>query len=227
MSKSNGTPPPGLVNTRFEVELPSGGKMFLQTAEEVDLWERSHERYIEDYHLSKTNDLVLVGALLQQQVTLYRAQCSLNGLEPELDANNVPTGRYAQRKLDADETDKYLKMLNTASDQIQRVEKALGIDKVSRESGGAVTVENYVRTLKKAAHLRGIHITERVKKYEAFCMDLKTRLRILHNADAEDRAYHDITPEKVMAWASEELAALEEHDKKFAREKGALYVGKL
>jgi hypothetical protein len=188
----------------FEVELPSGGKMFLQSAEEVALWEQSHERYVEDYHLTKTNDLVLVGAILQQQVTLYRAQCALNGVEAELDNAGVPTGRYKQHKLDA-----------------------LGIDKVSREAGGAVTVENYLRTLKRAAHDRGIHISKRVIAYEQFCMDLKTRLRILKNADAEDRNYHDITPERVLAWATEQLDALEEVDKRFAREKGKVYIGKL
>jgi hypothetical protein len=211
----------------FEVELPSGGKMFLQSAEEVALWEQSHERYVEDYHLTKTNDLVLVGAILQQQVTLYRAQCALNGVEAELDNAGVPTGRYKQHKLDADETDKFLRMLNEATKQIQTIEKALGIDKVSREAGGAVTVENYLRTLKRAAHDRGIHISKRVIAYEQFCMDLKTRLRILKNADAEDRNYHDITPERVLAWATEQLDALEEVDKKFAREKGKVYIGKL
>jgi hypothetical protein len=170
---------------------------------------------------------VLVGAILQQQVTLYRAQCALNGVEAELDNAGVPTGRYKQHKLDADETDKFLRMLNEATKQIQTIEKALGIDKVSREAGGAVTVENYLRTLKRAAHDRGIHISKRVIAYEQFCMDLKTRLRILKNADAEDRNYHDITPERVLAWATEQLDALEEVDKRFAREKGKVYIGKL
>lgn len=213
--------------TNFEVELPSGGKMYLQSAEEVDLWENSHKRYIEDYHLSKLNDLVLVGAILQQQVTLYRAQCSLNGIEPELDAGNVPTGRYVQRKLDADETDKYLKMLNTASGEIQKIEKALGIDKVSREAGGTVSVENYLRTLKRAAHERGIHILDRVKFIEGFAMELRMKLRILNNADAEDRAYHDITPEKILEWATEQLDEMDRLDQEFGRTKGKLYIGKL
>lgn len=215
------------ISPDFKVELPSGGAMHLQSAEEVELWEKSHERYVDDYHLSKMNDLVLVGAILQQQVTLYRAQCALNGIEPELDQANVPTGRYVQRKLDADETDKYLKMLNTAAGEIQKIEKALGIDKVSREAGGAVTVENYLRTLKRAAHERGIHIASRTIAFESFCMELRMKLRILANADAEDRAYHDITPEKILDWAREKLAELEEVDKKFGREKGKLYVGQL
>lgn len=215
------------MNSSFEVELPSGGKMHLQSDEEVDLWNRSHDRYREDYHLSKLNDLVLVGAILQQQITLYRAQCALNGIEPQLDNAGVPTGQYIQRKLDADETDKYLRMLNTASGEIQKVEKALGIDKVSREAGGTVSVENYLRIVKRAAHERGIHINERVKFIEGFAMELKMRLRILHNADAEDRNYHGITPDSILEWAGEQMDEMEQLDKAFAASKGKLYLGKL
>lgn len=215
------------LGSNFEVELPSGGKMYLQSAEEVDLWDKSHARYVEDYHLTKLNDLVLIGAILQQQVTLYRAQCALNGVEPELDNAGVPTGQYIQRKLDADETDKFLKMLNTASGEIQKIEKALGIDKVSREAGGTVSVEHYLRTLKRAAHERGIHILDRVKFIEAFAMELRMKLRILNNADAEDRSYHDITPEKVLEWCTEKLDEMDALDQQFGREKGKLYIGKL
>jgi hypothetical protein len=215
------------IGSNFEVELPSGGKMFLQSAEEVDLWNKSHDRYVEDYHLTKLNDLVLVGAILQQQVTLYRAQCALNGIEPELDANNVPTGKYIQRKLDADETDKYLKMLNTASGEIQKVEKALGIDKVSREAGGTVSVEHYLRTLKRAAHERGIHVLNRVTFIEGFAMELRMKLRILNNADAEDRSYHEISPEKILEWCTEKLDEMDALDQQFARERGKIYLGQL
>jgi hypothetical protein len=216
-----------MTDLNFEVELPAGGTMFLQSAEEVELWNRSHERYIEDYHLTKTNDLVLVGAILQQQVTLFRAQRRLNGLEPELDNAGVPTGRYRQVPLDADETDKYLSMMTKATEQIQKVEKALGIDKVTRESGGAVTVQQYLRTLKGAAHKRGVHISKRVIAYEGFVNDLRWRIRVLQNADAEDRAYHDISGEKIIAWADGELKKLEQVDKDFAAEYGKVFAGKL
>lgn len=211
----------------YEVQLPAGGAMYLQSPEEVDMWEKSGARYIEDYHLIKTNDLVLLGAILQQQVTMFRAQRMLNGMQPELDSGGVPTGRYVAIEMEADETAHLLKMLNTASGQIMGIEKALGIDKVTRESGGQVSVSNYLRTLKAAAHERGIHISKRTLKYEKFVNDLRTRLRMLNNLDAEDRAYHNITPDAILAWCSEELKSLEEADKKFAKEKGRLYIGKL
>lgn len=220
------TPLPPSV-AQFEVQLPAGGIMYLQSPEEVDLWTRSADRYIEDYHLTKTNDLVLLGAILQQQVILFRAQRKLNGMEPEVDAAGVPTGRYKVVQPDSDEVQGLTRILNTATGEIRSIEKALGIDKVTRESGGQVSVSNYLRTLKKAAHERGIHISKRFIAYEKFCNELRTMLRMFHNLDAEDRAYHNLTEEKILLWAKDELAKLEEVDKKFANEKGKLYAGRL
>lgn len=210
-----------------EVDLPAGGQLQLQTSEEVDLWRESMSKYIDDYHLTKNNDLVLLGVILQQQIVVYRAQRKINGMEPELDENNIPTGNYKMISAEADEIQAAMKTLMNASDQIQKIEKSLGIDKVTREAGGQQTVASYVQTLKRAAHERGIHISKRVLAYEKFVMELRMRLRILNNADAEDRAYHDITPEKILGWATDQLTELEEVDRKFARERGRVFVGKL
>jgi hypothetical protein len=215
------------MSTVFEVELPAGGTLQLQTAEEVDLWRESSMRYIDDYHLTKQNDLVLLGGLLQQQVLLFRAQRQINGMEPELDTNGVPTGSYKMLETKPDDVLAANKLLNSASDQIQKIEKALGIDKVTRESGGQHTVASYLQTLKRAAHERGIHISKRVLAYENFVANLRTRIHILTNADAEDRAYHNVTPDKVLDWVREQLLELEEADKRFARERGKVFVGKL
>lgn len=220
-------PQPPTPFNNFDVEMPAGGRMYLQSAEEVDLWVKTMARYMDDYHLTNINDLHMLGAILQQQVLLFRSQRMLNGMEAELDNSGVPTGRYVQKKLDAEATASAQKIMNTATGQITSLEKVLGITKEQRESGGQVSVEQYLRTLKRAAHERGIHIVKRVTAYEQFVQDLSWRLRVLKNADAEDRAYHDITPEKVCDWAREQIEELAEVDRKFAKERGALYVGKL
>lgn len=201
--------------------------MHLQSAEEVTLWKKSADRYVEDYQLSKTNDLVLLGAILQQQIILFRAQRKLNGMQPQVDANGVPTGQYTMVEIESDEIAGLTRIMNTATGEIRSLEKALGIDKVTREQGGTVTVANYLRTLKKAAHDRGIHISKRLLAYEKFANELRTMLRMFHNLDAEDRAYHNLTEEGMLKWCSDQLAALEEIDKKFAREKGKIYAGQL
>jgi hypothetical protein len=201
--------------------------MHLQSAEEVELWNGSHTRYVEDYHLTKMNDLVILGVLLQQQIIVFRSQRKLNGMEPELDAANVPTGRYKAVTVEDDDYQAALNQLNKASAEIRGIEKALGIDKVTREAGGAMSVSSYLRTLKSAVHDRGIHLSKRVIAFENFAQELRTKLRMLSNLDAEDRQYHNITPDAILKWADEELKALEKIDKDHAREWGKLYAGKL
>lgn len=207
--------------------MPAGGSLHLQSPEEVELWDTALSRYREDYVLVKHNDLVTLGALLQQQVILFRCQTAINGMAPETDAQRVPTGRYARIDLDGGDLAGFQKALTESAKEMRALEKQLGIDKATRESGGAHTVDNYLSTLKRAAHQRGIHISKRTLAYESFVNDLRWRVRMLFHSDAEDRAYHKIDPKSVLTWVYHELKVLEQADKDFAREKGRLYVGKL
>lgn len=211
----------------YEVELPAGGKLRLQSADEVDLWETAQARYMEEYQFSKLNDLVQLGTVIQQQIVMFRLQTRLNGMEAQMDAQNVPTGHYERVELKPEEMSQTLRMLNSCSVEMRQLEKSLGIDKATRESGGQHTLAQYVKNLKAAAHERGIHIVKRTLEYEAFVNDLRVKLRLLNNGDAEDRSYHDITPEKVLAWCTDETARLEQVDKDFATQRGRMYVGKL
>lgn len=211
----------------FSVELPSGGKLHLQTPDEVELWQTAYRRYTEDYVLQKHNDLVTLGALLQQQIILFRCQTAINGMEPELDGNGVPTGSYRRVELDGGDLAAYQKTLTEAAKEMRALEKQLGIDKATREQGGTHTVDNYIRTLKRAAHERGIHITTQVLEYQGVMKELGWRLRLLYHGDKQDRAYHDVTPKSVLDWLKGEVERLEALDQTFARETGKLYVGEL
>lgn len=212
----------------LSVELPAGGTLHLQTAEEVDLWRRSLARYREDYPtVTKQNDLFSLGQLLQSQILLFRAQTAINGMKPEVDANGVPTGRYKRIDLDAAELSAQHRVMTESSKEMRALEKQLGIDKVTREAGGSHTLDNYLTTLKKAAHVRGVHVSGRFLEYEALVNDARTRLRMLYKADAEDRAYHNISPKSVLDWLYAECDRMEQVDIEFARDHGKLFVGKL
>jgi ethanolamine utilization cobalamin adenosyltransferase len=65
-----------------------------------------------------------------------------------------------------------------------------------------------------------------MKAYEQLAMDARWRLRLMRNGDAEDRAYHKLTPQTVCDWLEEELTKLEAIDKEYAREKHAVFVGR-
>lgn len=219
--------PPQNPQQSFEVDLPGGGKLHLHTVDEQVVFEESRDRYIKDYSLVKTNDLVLLGAILTQQLVMFRAQQRLNGMEAETDAAGVPTGRYKVVEVKPQAMSQAQSTVIKAATEIREIEKALGIDKKTREAGGQHTVANYVTQLKKAGHQFGVHIAKRTKAYEKFVMDLRWKVRLLRNGDAEDRQYHNISPASIIEWAEQEMAKLEEIDKKFAHEKGKVFTGRL
>lgn len=211
----------------IEVDLPAGGKLHLQTPEEAELWERTRDRYKSDYSLTKTNDLVLLGAILTQNLAMFRAQQAINGMEAELDAAGVPTGRYKSVKVSVRDAASAQQIVLNAAKEIRELEKALGIDKKTRDAGGGDSIAGYLGALKIAGRQLGIHITKRTKAYEEFCMEMRWRIRVLDHGDAEDKAHHGITTESILDFARTRLAELEDIDKKFAQEKGRMFVGKL
>ena len=211
----------------YVVDLPAGGLLHLQTPDEVQFWNDSLAKYREEYTLSKQNDLIALGQLLQQQILLFRAQTAINGMEPEVDGGGVPTGAYKRVDLDGGEVMAWQKTMTAASMEMRAIEKSLGIDKSTREQGGSHTVDSYVKDLKRAAHQRGIHITERTLAYEKVIAEVRVRIRLLNEGDAEDRKYHNITAKTVILWLKDECDRLAEVDKTFNRDKGSLFVGKL
>ena len=83
----------------YSVDLPGGGSLRLKSADEVEMWNTAHERYIEDYAITKQNDKVLLGALLSQQLVLFRAQKKLS--DPNQTIVNAAQGKSARLKIGA------------------------------------------------------------------------------------------------------------------------------
>lgn len=212
----------------YKVELFGGGSIYLQSEGELDRWQTLSDRYVEDYRLTKTNDLAMLDVILQQHISLYRAQLGINGMEPILDASDMPTGRYRQVKLKASEAEAHQKTMMGASKEIRALEKVLGIDKASRESQGGHTVDEYLRALKQAGNEYGVHITERFKAFEMFVNELKWRVRLEETGDDEDKRYHDCTLEGIVhRFCRSELEKLEQIDRDYAQQKQKLWVGSL
>lgn len=191
------------------------------------MWTRAETKYRQDYALTKTNDLILLGAILTQNLTMFRAQQALNGMEAQLDPNGVPTGQYVRTQVKATDAQKWQNIILKAAGEIRELEKALGIDKKTRDAGGGDSVAGYLGSLKIAGRQLGVHIVKRTKAYEELAMELRWRLRVLHHGDDEDRAHHGITEKSICDFATTRLAELEEIDKTFAKDKGKVFAGRL
>lgn len=211
----------------FEVDQPGGGKLILRSEEEVTYYNEMAKAYIEDYRLVRASEKVLLGALLAQAVSIYRAQVELVGLKRKTDSGGIPLDEYEKVNLSSADRNSLQKSIGEATKEIREIEKQLGIDKKSRDAGGAETTANYIALLKRAAHRFGVHIHRRLKLYEEFAMQMRWRLRLLRNGDAEDKRYHNISEEKICAWAENVLKQIEDFDKKFAKDQAKLFGGKL
>jgi hypothetical protein len=213
--------------TVFDVEAPGGGKILLRSQEEVDLFNEMAKGYLEDYRLTRQSEKILLGALLSQAVSIFRSQAELSGLKMTRDNAGVPTGEYEEVKLSPTDRQSLQKQISEATKEIREIEKQLGIDKKSRDAGGAETTANYLQTLKRAGHRMGVHIHKRVKLYEEFAMQMRWRLRLLRNGDPEDKRYHNISEENICRWAENVLKQIEDFDKKFAKDQAKIFGGKL
>ena len=214
--------------TDYTVELPGGGAHIpLQTAEEVDRWSTLEAAYRDQYDLRKINDLTNLGTLLVQQINLYRAQLGLSGRVPKTDEDGLPTGEYEQRVLRNTEVRSYQEQITNASKEIREIERTMGIDKKSRDQAGDESLKSWLVQMKARAHRYGLHVSKRVHAYEEFAMELRWRLRLNEIGDAEDKHYEECSDEGVIRWARAQLAELEQADRKFAQEEGALVLGSI
>jgi hypothetical protein len=196
------------VTDDFKAELPAGGSIPLQNAEELDMWQRASARFQEDYAITKPNDLVLLGALLTQQLLMYRAQIKV------VDPEDTKPAEHQNR-------------IMKAGEEIRKIEKSLGIDKQSREAGGQHNVAEYITKLKKFARAKGIRISERVVEMESLMMDMSWKIRLLRNGDDEDRRHHGITDASIVNELEKRIDEIHEKDQEWAREVGSVFVGQV
>lgn len=209
----------------FDVELPAGGKLPLQTIQEVEVFEDAREAYLRDFQISHHSDKLAIGSLLLMHLEIFRNQQRLNGMEAEVDANSVPTGRYKKVEVKGQDRASALTVLIKARESVAETEKSLGIDKRTRDQGGQYDIATYIGGAKQAAREYGVHLSKRYMAYVTFVMALRTQHRMLRQLDSEDLAEMRLTPESLLDWIWNELVKLEEVDKKFAHEKGKLIAG--
>jgi hypothetical protein len=211
----------------FEVELPAGGKLHLSTIDEVEVFEDTREAYLRDFQIKHHSDKLAIGSLLLMHLEVFRNQHRLNGMEAEVDVKGVPTGRYVKAPIKPTEKTAILSVLLKMQAEIRDAEKALGVDKKTRDSGGQYDTKAYVDSIREAAGQWGVHLSRRYLAYEAFVRGLRVRIRMLDTLDAEDLQHENISVETIMASVRTSLAKLEEADRKFAHEKGRLIVGQI
>jgi hypothetical protein len=211
----------------YHERLPHGGTITLQNPEEVAYFRGLKKEYEAEYAslLLKPNDRNRLSQLINFELIAHRYTQRMMGTVNVYDGNGNITGI---EKVDPVEMNLITQNLPKVQDEIRKLEGALKIDKRTREGSGEGDIRNYMETLKKAAINYKVHLSKRYEAYDEFVNETRWRLRVIRDADNEDRAYHGLdTPEKFFDWMNEQLRELEEIDKEFAVNKQALWLGKV
>jgi hypothetical protein len=208
-----------------EAALPGGGSIALTNPREKAFFDEKRKVYAKEYPLTKPNDLSRLGQLLTLELVAHRMTQRMMGQVMLFDQNGSPTGAF--EAVSDDEIVSITDRLPKVQKEIRDLEKALRIDKQAREGEGTHDIRNYFETLKRAAFDYEVHLSDRYKAYDEVVNELRWKIRILRNADQEDKDYHQISEASIIKYIEDELLRLEELDIKFAADKQALWVGKL
>jgi hypothetical protein len=211
----------------YHEKLPNGGTITLQNPEEVAYFRSLSSAYGEDYAslLSKPNDRNRLSQLISFELIAHRYTQRMMGTVNMYDGNQNIIGI---EKVDPVEMNIISQNLPKVQEEIRKLESSLKIDKRTREGSGEGDIRNYMENLKKAAINYKVHLSKRYIAFDEFVNELRWRMRVVCNADLEDRAYHNLdTPEKLFDWINQQLNELEEVDKDFAKNKQSLWVGKI
>lgn len=205
-------------------ELPGGGTVTLMNIGEVNYFETIKSRYLDEFPLTKPNDLSRMSQLIMAELTAYRLMQDAAGQRAQYDAAGNLIGLAV---VDPIERDFAMTNLPKVQDEIRKLENALRIDKKTREGSGQHEVKNYIENLKSAAAEYGVHLSERYTYYDETMNELSWMLRVLDNADKEDRDYHKVSEEGILKYVRERLSAKEQMDIDFAKAKQSVWVGSI
>ena len=208
-----------------EAALPGGGSIALTNPREKVFFDEKRKMYSKEYPLTKPNDLSRLGQLLTLELVAHRMTQRMMGQVMLFDSAGAPTGRF--EAVAEEEITSITDRLPKIQKEIRDLEKALRTDKQAREGEGTHDIRSYFETLKRAAFDYEVHLSDRYKAYDEVVNELRWKIRILRNADQEDRDYHHISEESIIKYIEDELLRLELLDIEFAADKQSLWVGKL
>lgn len=211
----------------FHETLPNGGMITLQSPEEVVYFRELKNNYEKEYSslLSKPNDRNRLSQLISCELMAHRyTQRMLGAVNVYDDKGNIS----GIEKVDPVEMASISQLLPKVQDEIRRLESALKIDKRTREGSAEGDIRDYMTNLKKAAVNYKVHLSERYIAFDEFVNELSWRIRVIENADDEDRRYHNLESlDKFYEWIKDQVEELSRLDKEFAKNKQSLWLGKI
>lgn len=196
----------------IEIITPGGASFRVLNQEEADHYIATAQKYQDDNKFTNASDIAELDRILMMELMCYRWSQWL--LQEE---------DYYGKKVNPVELQK---SVETYSKEIRGIKKDLGIDKSTRDRGGAESVADYIQKLQLRAKEFGYTRNKQAVKAITILMELRGLITLHKNSsDSERREFEARWPD-IVAWFEEKCEEFDEIDAQL-REKQTYWVREL
>lgn len=187
------------VSQQVAVTTPAGASVTVMNQDEADYYNEVATRYQADNKFSNISDILELDRILTMELMCYRWSLW------------ILTGHdYTGRRINPTEVQK---SIETYSKEIRGIKKDLGIDKSTRDKGGAESVGEYIENLRVRAREFGITRNKQAVRAITLLMQLRALITLYDNSTESERKEFNVTAEELFQWIREQFEEFEEIDK--------------
>lgn len=175
----------------YPVVTPSGGSVNLMTQEESDWYMDRRDQYVDQNKFTNQSDLNDLDRVIFMEVMINRWSTWITqGFD------------YFMTRVDES---KIQQQIAEYSKELRQVKKALGLDKVSRDSSKVESVGDYINQLLQRAKEFGYHRNHQYETAVTLIYQLKTMVETYERCDDEEREDLDLSMESIFEWIKENM----------------------
>jgi len=181
------------------VTTPAGASVTVMNQDEADYYNQVAARYQSDNKFSNISDILELDRILTMELMCYRWSLW------------ILTGQdYTGRSVNPTEVQK---SIETYSKEIRGIKKDLGIDKSTRDKGGAESLADYIENLRVRAREFGITRNKQAVRAITLLMQIRALITLYDNSTQSERKEFNVTAEELFDWIKQQFDEFEEIDK--------------
>lgn len=201
----------GLAEDGIPVELPSGAKYFVLTANEAEYLRERIQRYLSDNHFFNVSDFQEIDRMITFELLIHRWGMWIS-----------KTRNYFDEDINVRQ---YNDMIQELSKEVRQLKKGLGLDKATRDrTRGDDSVsalwENLQRRALSHGYMRNKQFVQTITSFQR----IKAMIIFHDNCDALERKENACELGDVVDVIREELAKFDQIDEEFRHNEQTLWI---
>ena len=202
-------------NLSIEATLPSGAVIFVGSGKDKETLEYHSERIMSQHKFSNPFDLKNVDQIVQNGALAEKYNAQIRAL-----SSGSSDGSYSG------DISSLQKRLVELTDSTLRIEKSLGIDRATRESGRGEDLSTWVGKLLDRAEAFGVKRNKEAVEAVEWVNEVISKAQLWNQTNDDERQVMRANAEEILMYILEVVEpAFTEIDKKFREEEQKYWIG--